>query len=213
MAAPFDDQLIVDVEETVTYTNLAGSSNSVAGVTVDESAVSTVFSGHLSLVSRDADITIGRTQQATRPQEGGSITAADGTVYTIVSVLKRSLGYFWEIVGRSFNVPGGLTDEGTLSRRDNTATTDAKLSDPTWSNYVTAAACLMMTEEQAVDFNTDTRVDTLYAARVVMAGYREIRAGDRFVDTAEPTVYWTVDSAEPYDESFGAQVFRVTRRK
>lgn len=209
---PYDDQLVIDLEESVTYTPPGGFGIPVASATVDEESANTIFAGFLGLVSRDALITIGKTQLPTRPVENGTITDGDGNVWQIVSAINRKLGNFWEINGRDFSVPGGLTQSGNLGRRDNTATTTNGLSNPVWSNYESGTACLVMPAEQGRELTGEDGVVTTVAERVVMQGYREMRAADRFTLTTDSTTLWEVESIEPYDPSFGCQVFRATRR-
>ncbi len=209
MAAPFDDQAVIDLPEALTYTNLAGSGTSWAVTTLDDQGESTVFSGTLSLISRDVLVTVSRTT-TTRPAPGATLTDTEGTVYTIVSSLYRKLGYFWEILARSFNVPGGLTDTGSLARRNSSASSTEGLNDPTWADYATNGACRVILDEQAVDTSSETAVDTLLAGRAVFAGRIEMRAGDRFTDSNSAA--WNVDSVEPYDPSFAATVFKISRR-
>lgn len=214
MAAPFDDQLILDLPQTGTYTPLSGSTQSVAGVTVQEIGVQPVQAGLFSLVARDARITFGMTQFSGRPAEGGRYAAADGITWQFVSVVKRELANFWDITGRSFSVPGGLSDVGTLQRRNSTATTTKGLNNPTWTALESSIACKLMNDAQAVDFTSPAPgVDTMISGHVLCAGYREIRAGDRFKIAAAPLVLWDVDGAEPYDPTLGVQILRLTQRK
>lgn len=207
---PFDDQMILDCVESGTVTYLNGSTAAVVAVTVDEQSVQPVQAGLLSLYAKDALITIGLTQCPTRPQEGGTYTAADGVVWQLVSVLKRTLGNFWEITGRTFAVPGGLTSRGTLSRRLNVATTTG-LYRTTLTPYVSAAACRFIADGQTPTLDAERAVKTMLSGVVVMEGFRDMRAGDVWRDDSAPTVLWDVNSVDPRDISLGAQVFRVTR--
>lgn len=211
MAGPFDDQLILDVTETGTYTTPAGSSSSVAAVSVQESGAQTVFVGNLSLVSRDARIAMGFTQQATRPQECGTYTAADGLIWQIVSVTKHSLGSFWELIGRTFSVPGGLTESGYLQRRNSELTTTKGLSNPTWANLESGVPCLMLKGLHEVETAGESPVGTAIRSQVAVQGYREIRAGDRWYVATASTTFWDVESADPYDASLGVQVLNLRR--
>lgn len=209
---PFDDQLILDVVEAGTVTYLNGSTASVAAVTVDEQGVQTLMAGLLSVVARDALITMGFTQCPVRPQEGGSYTAADGMVWKFVSVIKRPLGSFWEIIGRNFAVPGGLTETGHLYRRNSTGMTAAGLNNPTWSAIESSVYCRVVYDAQGMEAGY-TPMDTMIAARVILQGFREIRAGDRFVLASAPSTNWNVDGAEPYDIALGAQILNISQRK
>lgn len=209
VAAPFDDQAVIDLPESLTYANLAASSSTWSSCTLDDIGVQTVFAGTLSLVSRDVQVTVSRTAVATRPVEGGTITDGDGVIYTIVSVLKRRLGHFWEIMARTFSVPGGLFETGSLARRTNAADANGLMAG-TWNDYLTDQPSRLIPDEQAVDTSGETAVDTMIRAGVVMAGFREIRAGDAY--THDDDTEWTVDSVDRYEIALGAQMFRVSRR-
>lgn len=206
---PFDNQLNMDLLESLKYTDLNGNFGCAVSATLDEQGIQTIFPGFLTLVSRDALITVGKTQQVGRPVEGGSYTDRSGTAWQIVSVIDRKLGYFWEVTGRTFNVPGGLiSGTATLAHRDNTRTSTAGLSDPTWNQYA-SGPCLFMPDQQNANLGDEDATTTIIAGRVAMQGFREMRTGDRFTLTA---VDWTVESFDPYDPSLGVQVFRVVRR-
>lgn len=211
MAAPFDDQLILDLRQTVTYTPSVGSPVSVSGVTVQEQGVQTIQTGLLSLVARDARITFGMTQFTGRPAEGARCTTTDGLVWQFVSVIKRELGNFWEIIGRTFSVPGGLPDSGTLYNRNSTPVTSKGLNDPTWTALESNIACHLELDGQQAD-NTIEPVESLITGRVLAEGYREFRPGRRFALSTAPTQYWDVDGAEPYEPTLGVQILRVSRR-
>lgn len=211
MAAPFDDQGVIDLPETMTYASLAGSTASWTDATLDDQGVQTVISGTLELTARDVLVTKSITGQTTRPQEGGTLTDSSGTVYRIVSVLRRKLGYFWEIAARTFAVPGGLNQTGTLQRRDSSTTTTKGLSNPTWANLELAVACKLIRGGQSVLMTGESPVEMDGLAQVVLEGYREIRTGDRFVLSTESSSPYDVDGAEPYDASFGAQVLNLRR--
>lgn len=209
MWGPFDNQLNMALLENLKYTDLSGNFGCAVSASLDEQGVQTIYSGYLSLVSRDAFITVGKTQQVRRPVEGGTYTDREGTIWQIVSVIDRKLGYYWEITGRNFNVPGGLTSgTAALYHRDNTRTSTAGLSDPTWNQYA-SGPCLFMPDQQAANYGDEDAVTTMIAARVAMQGYQEMRAGDRFTLSA---LNWTVEGIEPFDPSFGAMAFRVMRR-
>lgn len=210
MAAPFDDQDVIDLPETLTYTNLAGTVASWTDATLDDQGVQTVISGTLELTARDVLVTASITGKTTRPQEGGTLTDSGGTVYQIVSVLRRKLGYYWEIVARTFAVPGGLNQTGYLQRRNSSAATSQGLNNPGWSNLESLVPCKFVRDAQAVGYG-ETPVESEIGGRVIVQGFREIRAGDVFVLTAEPTVVWDIDGAEPYDASLGAQVLILRR--
>lgn len=211
---PFDDQLVLDLPQTGTYTALNGSSVSVSGVTVQETGVTPLQAGLFSLVARDARITFGMTQFSGRPQEGARYTAADGIVWQFVSVVKRELANFWEIVGRTFSVPGGLTETATLQRRNSTPTTTKGLSNPTWANLESSIACRLMYDGQAPDFSEmPVAVSQTVNAHALCAGYRETRPGDRLILASLPAVKWDIDGAEPYDPTLGAQILRLSQRK
>lgn len=207
---PFDDQLLLDVTETGNYADVALALTEVAAVSVQETGVQTVFAGQLSLVARDARIAIGFTQLPIRPQEGGQYIAADGLVWQIVSVVKHSLASYWEITGRNFTVPGGLTERGYLQRRNSGTTTTKGLNNPTWASLETSVPCLMIRGPGEIE-SGETPIDTIIRTQTVMQGYREIRAGDRFFIVSAPTTYWDVDGAEPYDPSIGVQVLNLRR--
>lgn len=208
---PFDDQGVIDLIESGTYTATSGSSSDWSEVGLQETGASTVVAGLLSLVAREARITKSITATPTRPREGGTYTADDGLVWQIVSVVKRGLANFWEITGRTFNVPGGLTVTGQLSRRTNTADAVTKLSDPAWPVYATVN-CAVIPGSQDIEFTGDEGTVTTVRAQVIAEGRRDIRAGDNFALTADPDTLWTVTSVEPYDLSLGAQVFQTQRR-
>lgn len=211
MAAPFDDQLIFDLPQTGTYTPLSGASVSVAGVTVQESGVQAIQTGLFSLVARDARITFGMTQFTGRPAEGARYTAADGLVWQFVSVVKRELANFWDITGRTFAVPGGLTETGTFYRRNSGGTSAAGLNRPTWAS-LESVACRVMYDDQAAGLTGDLGAETNLRAHVLAEGYREIRAGDRFTLASSPSTNWDVDAADPYDPTLGVQIIRISRR-
>ena len=124
MAAPFDDQAIIDLPQPLTYVDLVGNSSSWAVATLDDESMTTVFSGTLSLVARDVSITVSRTAVTSRPLPGATVTELtdDGATYTIVSSLYRKLGYFWEITARTYDTNNGLTETGDLSRRNSSGT-------------------------------------------------------------------------------------------
>lgn len=212
MAAPFDDQAIIDLPQPLTYVDLVGNSSSWAVATLDDESMTTVFSGTLSLVARDVSITVSRTAVTSRPLPGATVTELtdDGATYTIVSSLYRKLGYFWEITARTYDTNNGLTETGDLSRRNSSANTPEGLNDPTWTTYASAERCRLLPDEQTVDASGETAVDTILTGRVIYEGLRTMRAGDRFTD--EDGVHWNVDSVEPYDTSLAATVFRVSRR-
>ncbi len=208
MAAPYTSQLYQSLRKTLMYTAPGGSTASIEEMTVQEGTPQSVYPGFPTLWFRDDRLTAGLAQQPVRPQEGG--TYGDGTVtWRILGVTKRELLSFYEILGRAYNVPDGLiSGTATLAHRDNTRTTAAGLSDPTWNQYA-SGPCLFMPDQQAANLGDEDAVTTNIAGRVVMAGFVEMRAGDRFTLSA---VDWTVESFDPFDPSFGAQAFRVVRR-
>lgn len=212
MAAPFDDQLILDLPQTGTYTSPAGSSVSVAGVTVQETGVTPIQVGLFSLVSRDARIAIGMSQFTGRPAEGGRYAATDGIIWQFVSVVKRELANFWDITGRTFNVPDGLTETAMLYRRNSTPTTTAGLNNPTWAALESNVAAKLMIDAQAVDFG-EPKVETQIDGHLLINGFREMRAGDRVALASAPSVYWDVEGSEPYDPTLGVQILRLSKRK
>lgn len=209
---PFDDQLVIDLLESVTLGTLGGGSSVIASCSVDEIGVQSVQAGVFSLVSRDYQITMGHTQCPTRPVEGAIVTLANGVTAAIVSVLSRVLGSYYEVIARSFTVPGGLPERGTLYRRNSTQVTTAGLSNPTFAAYQSNIACRLLPDAAALDTGDGFR-DSLITGHAMCAGYREWRDGDRFTVTSAPSEYWDVAGSDPYDPTLGVQILRLTKRK
>jgi hypothetical protein len=206
MAAPFNDQAILDLPESGTYTAPGGASASWAYVNVQETDEQTVVPGYLNLVGRGARISVSVTG-ISRPQEGGRYTADDGQVWQIAGVVKHALANFYEITARRYVLQNAETIK--LRRRDSSDTTDDGLNEPTWDDLETTDGVIVPDAHETV-LDGPMAAGTEIHATLVAADYRELRAGDRVTNDSWVS-YWTVESMQPYDISLGHQLARVTR--